>query len=194
MLRILIPYEKNATMKNYFFLRHFETVHTRNHIISGRDIQLPVLESSPIYTGIPIDAIFCSTALRCRQTASAFSMCQPKCIILYNDLLLERDLGVLQGKSRKIAAVEYADLFEGDRLNVFSTPPKGESYAHFKERVAKAKDWINDNSGNFNNILICSHNQFLKMLFYTLRGEIINGTEWHKLNFPCGTIVSIDLN
>jgi len=181
-------------MINYFFLRHFETANSQNHILSGRDIELPVLESPPICTDIPIDAIFCSTALRCRQTAGAFLKGQPKCIIFYSDLLLERDLGVLQGKSRAIAAVEYADFFEGDKLNVFSTPPKGESYVHFEERVAKAKDWINDSSTNFNNILICSHNQFLKMLLYALRGELINSVEWHKLTFPCGKIVPIDLN
>lgn len=59
-------------MRNYFFLRHFETIYNRNRLLSGCEMDIPVLKTSSISCDIRMDAVFCSDALRCRQTVAAF--------------------------------------------------------------------------------------------------------------------------
>lgn len=179
-------------MKNYFFLRHFETRSNHDYRLSGCEIGIPVLETHPISCEVAIDAIFCSTALRCRQTASVFLASHPVQNVFYSNLLLERNLGLLQGKLRTEAVKEYPNIFEGNQLNVLATPPNGEDYVTFSQRAVEAKNWIEQNSNNFCNILICSHNQFLKMLFILLNGKTISEVDWHSITFPFGEIIPID--
>jgi broad specificity phosphatase PhoE len=178
-------------MRNYFFLRHFETIYNRNRLLSGCEMDIPVLKTSSISCDIRMDAVFCSDALRCRQTVAAFLDGNPAPAVFFSNLLLERDLGILQGKSRAIAAKMYPSLFENGRLDVFSTPPEGESYAQFRRRTERAKAWIAQNSNYTDNVLICSHNQFLKMLFFLLTGEPVEQSAWSRLTFPLGEIVRV---
>lgn len=180
-------------MKHCFFLRHLETINNHNQLLNGSEMNIPILERHPIPCEIAIDIIFCSTALRCRQTTEIFLENHLVHSLFYSDLLLERDLGILQGKDRYAAAKEYPNIFQGSKLNVFATPPGGETYEHFFDRAVKAKNWINQNSDNTDNILICSHNQFLKMLLFLFKKSSVDGKKWNELTFPYGKIVPIDL-
>lgn len=54
--------------KHIFFLRHFETKNNVNGILNGQSLEEPISAGHCIEKCFPFDIIYCSTALRCRQT------------------------------------------------------------------------------------------------------------------------------
>ena len=81
--------------KHIYFLRHFQTENNLNHILNGRNLNIPIIEGKPLYCENDVNLIFCSPAVRCRQTINFFSQnVQPS--IVYTNLLLERDLGIME--------------------------------------------------------------------------------------------------
>lgn len=55
-------------IKHIFFLRHFETKNNVNGILNGQSLEEPIFAGHCIEKCFPFDIIYCSTALRCRQT------------------------------------------------------------------------------------------------------------------------------
>lgn len=174
--------------KHIYFLRHFQTENNLNHILNGRNLNIPIIEGKPLYCENDVNLIFCSPAVRCRQTINFFSQnVQPS--IVYTNLLLERDLGIMEGQTRKQMIKQYPTLFYKNKLIVYATPPQGESLNLFKQRVIKFWDYCN--SVNQNTVLICSHNQTLKMLYFIIQNKIITIDSWNSLSFPHGNLIKI---
>lgn len=172
-----------------FFLRHFKTQNNINNCINGRSLYLPISEGTPINCENPIDTVLCSPASRCHQTIDYvhFQNEEPK--IIYTEALLERNMGSMEGQPRVSMVQQYPHLFNNSKFIVFSDPPYGESYNDFKMRAMNF--WDKCNRICHGNILICSHNQLLKMLFFTINGEVITIDAWNQKTFPYGTILKI---
>ena len=158
--------------QHLFFLRHLQTEHNVNVCINGQSVGLPVLEIRSIIGARNVDTVYCSPALRCRQTMACFLKTNIVQTVVYSNMLLERDMGILEGEKRDIAAVHYPELFERKQFHIFKTPPSGESF-----------------SGD---VLICSHNQFLKALYFTVSKEQITEKAWKSLSFPFGEMIPIN--
>ena len=152
--------------QHLFFLRHLQTEHNVNVCINGQSVGLPVLEIRSIIGARNVDTVYCSPALRCRQTMACFLKTNIVQTVVYSNMLLERDMGILEGEKRDIAAVHYPELFERKQFHIFKTPPSGESFSDFMQRVRDFyTNYLETASGD---VLICSHNQFLKALYFTL--------------------------
>lgn len=175
--------------KSYFFLRHLKTSNNTKQLINGRSLAQSIENEKPIITSYCIDSIYCSDALRCRQTIDCYLKVNNVVPIQYSKLLYERDMGIWEGKLKSSIASDNPELFINGNFRLFSTPPLGESYDDFKNRVAKFIKLMNKEKGN---ILICSHNQFLKMLLLTLNNTVITQEIWNSINFPHGEILSFE--
>lgn len=181
-------------MPAVFALRHFRTDNNNQDILNGRSIQLPVSETRQIECGVQIDKVYCSTALRCRQTLEKFLETNNVRKIEYTKEILERSLGDMEGRPRQEMISAYPQLFTGSRLDIFATPPGGESYETFQKRASSFLNRTNlekaDEAEN-GSILICSHNQFLKMLYFTIHKKEIKKEAWNTLTFPFGEVIRI---
>lgn len=176
-------------MISLYALRHFKTDNNVKNVISGSNPSIPIIESSPIACEIEFDKIYCSSALRCIQTLDEYLGVKSVSNIIYTDRILERDLGDLEGTPRKEAAKLYPTLFCGPHFNVFQTPPNGESFLLFHNRVLSF--WQNLQERDNGDILVCSHNQFLKMLYFINYNKHVTTEEWNALSFRNGIIARI---
>lgn len=175
--------------KHIFFLRHLCTRYNVNDILTGRSNDIPIYEMKEIKVDQDMDIVYCSTALRCMETLNIFLRMHKSTKIIYTDRILERNLGILEGKPRKEMILRYPSLFTEGKFSVFATPPNGESFVSFQDRVKKFYEQeICKNNGN---ILICSHNQFLKMLYFIIKNNAITEKDWRLCSFPQGEIIKI---
>lgn len=175
--------------KNYFFLRHLKTSNNTRQLINGRSLTQPIEDEKSITSSHYIDLIYCSDALRCRQTIDCYLKTNQTVPIQYTKLLYERDMGIWEGKLKSSIVSNSPELFIDGKFRLFATPPSGESYDDFKNRATEFLKLINKENGN---ILICSHNQFLKMLLLTLNSTVITQEIWNFINFPYGEILSLE--
>lgn len=175
--------------KNFFLLRHLETSYNTSKLINGRSLTQPIKKEKNIVNSYYIDSIYCSDALRCRQTIDCYLKTNQAVPVHYSALLHERDMGIWEGKLKASVVSDAPELFINGNFKLFSTPPSGESYVNFKNRVYEFLRLIDNESGN---ILICSHNQFLKMLLFTLNNTVITQEIWNSINFPYGKILALD--
>lgn len=173
-------------IKHLFFLRHFETNNNINGNLNGQSLEEPICVGHYIEKRASFDTIYCSTALRCKQTVE---WVEGQNNIIFTEQLLERNLGLLEGHPRTEMQKQYPELFERDRFNVFSTPPEGESYSEFYGRASRF--WVVSNNSNDENVMICSHNQMLKILYFVIFDKAVTIQAWEQLRFPHGEIIKI---
>lgn len=174
-----------------FAVRHFTTSNNLKGIISGR-LESPIvsLKVSNIYPK-SFKKIYCSPSLRCRDTiARLIKIGLSFGSIEYNPLLLERDLGDLEGMTRAKASTMYPNLFYDSKLHLRSDPPGGENYQDFYNRVKLFVDYLQSDDPS-SNVLICSHNQTLKILYFIVHDISPTEDEWRSLSFKNGEIVSL---
>lgn len=174
---------------NYFFLRHLKTSNNTRQLINGRSLTQPIENEKCITNSYNIDLIYCSDALRCRQTIDCYLKTNQTVPILYSKLLYERDMGIWEGQLKSSIVSKNPELFINGNFRLFSTPPSGETYINFKNRVTEFLKLTSKDNGN---VLICSHNQFLKMLLLTLNNTVITQEIWNSINFPHGEILSLE--
>lgn len=177
-----------------FLLRHLQTQNNNLHIISGQS-DSPIINNNYLEINFSrFDKIYCSPSQRCVKTLKILgdhSIMTKK--IIYDERLFERNMGSLEGMNKKECINKYPELFNKGIFNVFNTPPKGESYEYFKMRVM---DFYNDNLylNDKSNILICSHNQTLKLLRLLILKKNITYQSWAEFSFSNGQIVEIKKN
>lgn len=171
------------------FLRHFPTQLNIEKRISGRSIDIPVLQTDRIGCDLRVDSVLCSPALRCRQTLDAFLQDHAPGDVRYLPELLERSMGEMEGCLRREMVLKYPQLFDGQKFRLAQTPPGGESFDAFQARVRSFWERYREELGG--TLLVCSHNQFLKMLCFIIREEPVTQAKWRELQFPCGTIQRI---
>ncbi len=176
---------------NIFFLRHLKTLNNDLCIISGQSDSEIIDIDCTLIDMRKFDKIYCSPSLRCVRTIELLGN-QSNLVsgIVYDKRLLERNMGVLEGMLKEEGRNKYSGLFKERMFNVFKTPPQGESYECFKERV---KDFYNDYLciKESNNILICSHNQTLKLLRLLILDKDITYQSWAEYSFKNGELTEI---
>lgn len=181
-------------MKSYnyiFFLRHLKTLNNDLHIISGQsDSEIIKTDCLKIdFSGF--NKIYCSPSQRCIRTIRLLGN-QSDAIssIIYDKRLLERNMGSIEGMLKKEGKYKYPELFRGETFDVFKTPPGGESFECFKERVkAFYNEFLCAKQGD--NILICSHNQTLKLLRLIILEKDITYQSWAEYSFKNGELTEI---
>ncbi len=173
--------------KNIYLLRHLPTENNGKEVITG-DLDVPILKNSRIKQKKPLGTksilTFSSPLIRCQATLEKLNITSN---IFYCDLLKERNLGEWQGKQRKSVIQDYPQYFNKGKLIPTQTPPRGESYENFRNRCSKIWDTINHYQ---NDILICSHNQVLKMIII-IAFELNANKIWPALNLKNGKLINL---
>lgn len=100
---------------------------------------------------------------------------------------------LLQVKGEAHDLLRHPQYFINQRFCHQFTPPQGESFYDFLQRV---DGFINNeflpykNRNVQENFIICAHNQILKLLYCRLQNVSIE-ENWMSLDFPSGTVVKI---
>ncbi len=181
-------------MKSYnciFLLRHLKTLNNDLHIFSGQS-DSEIIKTDCLKIDLSrFNKIYCSPSQRCVKTIKVLGN-QSDIIssIIYDKRLQERNMGSLEGMLKKEGKHIYSGLFRGENFDVFKTPPNGESFECFKERVKAFYDEILC-SKQGNNILVCSHNQTLKLLRLFILEKNITYQSWAGYSFINGELTEI---
>ena len=176
-------------VEHVLFLRHAQTQYLVEKRISGRSLEIPILSEIGISIDVAVDCVFCSPALRCRQTLDILQRSNPVGQVFFNQKLLERGMGVMEGQYRSDMVKQYPHLFHGDRFRLYETPPQGESFEEYHKRPLHLWDEISHTQSG--TVLICAHNQILKMLSFVIWGNVPTESEWEERCFPVGVITKI---
>lgn len=179
----------NQVVEHVLFLRHAKTRHNQEKRISGRSMELPIAEAGEIVCDIPIDCVLCSPAVRCRQTLDIFLQRHPVEQVCFDENLLERGMGIMEGKLRCDMVQMYPELFQDQRFRLHETPPMGESFVDFHGRVVQF--WEQVRAAHTGTVLICAHNQILKMLYFVIQGVLPTESEWTERSFSTGKVEQI---
>lgn len=181
-------------ISNVYFLRHCITTNNANKIISGRQ-DSPIIDNGVAITEFLVEnidktLIYCSSLPRCVQTVN--NLCKeikftPDIII--DEKLNERDMGIWEGKKKVDIINLYPRFFKFGKFIPFITPPGGESYNHFIERVDAFSLLLKIHVPE-KPILICSSNQTLKLLYCALTHQAVHEI-WYTSQFPNGKITVV---
>lgn len=177
-----------------YFLRHCKTIYNIQNIITGQ-LDIPILNNQKVETSqIGFNEnlqILCSPLVRCKETADIFikEINNYLNVQVLNELS-ERNMGDLEGVSRDNALLKFQEYFCDGKFIFYLTPPDGESYKHICERAKFVSDKILFENIYIGDVVICSHNHFLKILYCYLR-KISIEENWHKLNFQNGKLYKV---
>lgn len=192
MMGLSIMIYKNEN--HIYFLRHCKTINNIQNIITGQ-MDIPILNNQKVEVD-RIDfneniQILCSPLVRCKETVAIFA--KEKSIyfnIQVINELSERNMGDLEGVSRDNALLKFPEYFCDGKFIFYLTPPGGESYKHICERAQFISDKILFHDIYIGDVVICSHNHFLKILYCYLRKNSIE-ENWYKLNFQNGKLYKV---
>lgn len=175
-----------------FFLRHIKTTYNQKGVISGQFDAEPLPNQSlvlPPGLSVYFDRVISSPSKRCRATIELLPInCYDS--IEFTDQLIERNVGILESLSKQSAIAQYPHLFCDGNLDINAMIPNGESIMAVAERVLSLSDEI-VSAPYTSNILICSHNQTLKVLYALLKNIPLTNDFWNAINFKNGTLVNI---
>jgi len=150
-------------MSLIYVIRHGETDQNVKCAYCGvSDIPLnskgihQAMEVGKILKNYSIDLILCSTLIRARQTARLINKSIHKDIV-YIEELVERSIGIFEGKTREEVMLQYSNLYNQNLTRQFDkAPPEGETINEVIERVNIVFDLIKEKYNN-KNILIVTH-------------------------------------
>lgn len=182
---------KEMINTSLFFLRHLKTRYNRDNLISGRE-DIDILKGQSIISlsasNNEYDIVLCSPLKRCLSTLSLLpNDCMKS--IRYIDELSERNMGILEGLNKTEAQIRYPLLFCVNKIDVSADIPGGESIYEVQQRLKAIVAYIKSNPDE--NILICSHNQTLKILYFLLHEMPVTNDAWQCLNFPNGVLINV---
>ena len=183
-------------MQHLYFLRHCKTVLNEQGKISG-------IQDSELCKGAAISntelvrskalTIISSDLSRCKKTLDLLiPQLEIAPTVCHSKLLRERNMGIFEGNRRDDLAQKYPCYFESGHFCFKMTPPKGESYQQVQQRIqdfmqSELTEILNKSE---NSILICSHNQVLKLLYCEICKVSVDEV-WNKLDFEGGGIRKI---
>ena len=169
-----------------YLLRHQKTYNNLKGIISGQSESTIIegnINKNQKYMISNINCIYSSPSKRCLDTLRNLTNMRP----IIDDRLLERDMGIFEGKKKEEIMQKYPGYFKNKKFSVFMTPPEGEAYDIFYRRIFSFyEELIKDVKED---ILICGHNQALKVLKAILQSEEVTQEYWAETNFENGTII-----
>jgi len=180
-------------MGEIFLLRHLETNNNVKGLVSGRSESEIICNKLVGVEKIHLlHRVYSSPSERCRETIKLlFKQFGVVVETIFDDRLLERHMGVFEEQSKNELYETYPDYFilrdSRIRFNPLTTPPSGESFDDFSQRIESFYMECFSNNNFDTNILICSHNQTLKRLLLFKSQK--NSVELFKIgDIPNGTI------
>lgn len=176
-------------VEQVLFLRHLETPFNKQNRILGRSLEVPISSPTEIVCDVPVHIALSSTALRCRQTMDCFLAKNTVAHLAFTPELVERGMGKMEGQPRAKMVSAYPELFHSNKFLLTQTPPEGESFQAFYERASNF--WEGCHRSYDGTLLICSHNQFLKMLYFVIHDIPASQELWQEVRFPCGVVEKI---
>lgn len=161
-------------MNRLIIARHGETIENGLNICQGQDhgtlSEKGIRENEKLGVQLKqfsFQTIYSSPLRRALQTAQAIQKHNNDSRIITDERLMERNLGILQGKAYPEPYFE-ADMYEGM-----------ETIESVAERSADFLDEIKRNHGN-ETIVLVSHGYIIKVMLALLRN--ISLTEFYKIN------------
>ena len=178
-----------------FVLRHCRTEYNASHRVSGQSdssiIDFSIDTSALDLMSIPYQdlTIISSPLTRCVQTATYFLQqhCEFNSQIYTDSRIIERGMGCWEGKFKKDILNNYPQYCYHGKINPFLTPPCGETFNEFTTRIDEFIHDIQKMSQN-STILICAHNQSLKLLKYRLTKNVNLLDFWISFSLQNGKI------
>lgn len=175
--------------KKLYVLRHCKTLFNKENIVSGQT-DCPLLEYSIDYSILSKESpsetymLISSPLSRCVLTGQILqSQSKLQISTSIDSRIIERNMGILEGKRRCELFKEYPDYFFNGHFKEYMTPPMGESFDDFKFRITTFS-YSMEKLLLENNVIICSHNQALRMLT-----SIINGKQYENISkYPNGIV------
>ena len=126
-------------MGNLYFLRHCKTQFNADGMISGC-LDSELIENEITYQEEMMNwdnvTIFSSDLMRCKKTLGILlENIRISPVIVYTSALRERNMGLFEGKRRADLQKKYPQYFINQRFCHQFTPPQGESFYDFLQRV-----------------------------------------------------------
>lgn len=181
-----------------FVIRHCRTEYNASHRISGQ-FDSPIVDFS-------IDAsifdLFChqykeitiisSPLTRCQKTVEYFLNQHAEHVShVFIDLrIIERGMGSWEGQLKKEILTKHPHYNYRDQFNPLYTPPQGETFNDFLNRIDKFIDDLYVMQSK-SPLLICAHNNSLKLLKYRLTNNNNLLDFWISHNFQNGKVERI---
>ena len=180
-------------MKNKYkvmLVRHAATGYNKMGFVTGqKDIEIlrdVIVDKMDGFDG----AVYSSPLKRCRQTLEKLCFRLMDSVV-YDSRLIERDMGVFEGQRKCEIRKKYPDYFINGKINIFNSIAEGESY---DELFGRTYSFYLDRIVNTEkDILICGHNQILKVLKAILLKQDITIEYWLKNNFENGKIYEYNI-
>lgn len=187
-------------MMNIWLLRHIETDYNSNGLILGQlDVSPINLNNVSIFLPDCILSekikIYSSSLTRCVITSQLLSekicaVSDIKPLVEYTDMLKERNMGLWEGKNKDDVIFDNPKMFKKGMFIPQLTPPNGENIKVFIKRAQWLKSKLLKEESN--NVVICSHNQFLK-LFYHISINDLSLQKWTEISFKHGVLTRLDV-
>lgn len=179
-------------MASIYLLRHIKTYNNLKEVISGRSDALTIPNQT---IQIPSDSesfdmVYSSPSIRCKNTIELIPPEMIKGNIIYTTILLERDVGVLEKMSKREALEQYPYLFNNKKIDVNALIPGGETINDMIKRIKPLIDFIKQNTSP-TKILICSHNQTLKVIYALIKNFTITNQYWQQFDLNQGIVMRI---
>ncbi len=173
--------KQEASFDTHLYLvRHGETDFNRKRMVQGRGIDAPLNAEGQAQAKalasraktMPLDAIYASTLLRARETASFVANVHPGVPITFLRDLEEMSWGIYegQGQSPEMQAAFEKMRAEWSDGNYDYRAEEGESVYEVQARGKKAIEHIVANH-NGEHVMVVAHGRFLRILLATLLGD-----------------------
>lgn len=163
-------------MITIYLVRHAETSFNRKHKLQGlinEELNENGLRQANLlrqkFSHCDVDFCYSSPLLRTMQTA--FTLVGDRCLILKDDRIIERNLGQLEGKNRKLYDVKkYWDYdLNSDDLGV----------EKIQDLYKRCEDFLNEICSKHEDkkILVVSHSAVIRCLHYIMNNVDIRNIE-----------------
>lgn len=177
-----------------YFLRHQTTFNNKFGLVSGQADSPIIKEKIHIENDENIkniEIVYSSPSQRCIDTLHFIPELTKLPII--DKRLMERKMGDFENCFRQDLYQIFPDFFRIINNQICFryelTPPNGESFSEFENRISSFCSEIILHCED-RNILICSHNQTIKMMYFILKGFPPTEETWNRITFPNGKIVA----
>ena len=176
-----------------YLIRHCKTENNGLGLVSGQSESTIVdytVKSAYIFESAPY--MYSSDSDRCRETILKFVDIYKFCkgTVKFDHRLRERGMGVFEGVDKKKLVASQPEYFpDGEYFNFLKTPPQGEPFSLFYERVSTFVEA--EIMGKNQDIVICSHNQTLRLLQLILQKKEITYDNFKSISFRNGELNKI---
>jgi molybdenum cofactor cytidylyltransferase len=197
-LEILHKIKKKIDQRSIYLVRHAAVdkqavktfIGSTDLCLSAQGIQQAELMKER-FSQLPIEAVYCSTLKRSRDTAGIIAEGCGKQAVAKPELN-EIELGEWEGKSFEEIKGEYPSEFEARGRDLFNyKTPGGESFREVQQRALRAfDDIVGSTTGD---IVIVAHSGVKRSIIANLEGISIKECFGREQGYGCIDIINIDV-